>query len=341
MGTSGSRPTLDVLSFGETIVDFLPDRRARLRDVESFNRQVGGAPANVALALARMGIRSGLMCKVGNDEFGHFLRERLETQSVDVSGVYFTSEAKTAITFISLNEHGDRSFMAFGGLSAEMTIRPDEVEGRRVSEASIIVLGSNLMMLPNPKAATHKVLDLARHYDRFVMMDPNIRNHLWSNTRQCNDTITATFDRVDIIKLNDEELAQLAPGQDANTYYMETLRPQGVLALVVTHAEGGATVLCNDVRASVQAPDVEVVDTTGAGDGFVSGLLAAICELTDDLKVRKGSTLRKRLENWDEQTWSRALSVGCFVGSRVCTKLGATTFLPSREDIPWTALLDK
>ena len=331
--------TLDVLSFGETIIDFLPDRRAQLRDVDSFTRRVGGAPANVALALACMGRRSGLMCKVGQDEFGHFLREQLQRQGVNVDGVEFTSEAKTAITFISLNEHGDRSFTSFGGLSAEMTIRPEEVESLSVAQAAILVVGSNLMMLPNPKQATMRALTLAGQYDRFVVMDPNIRNHLWSNQSQCNDTIRKTFKHVDLLKLNDEELEQLSEGLSAAAYYRDVLAPQGLVALVVTHAEGGSEVFCGDVHAQVRAPDVEVVDTTGAGDGFVSGMLAAICEMTSAQTRAQGSALREVLRGWGDEHWRAALGVGCFVGSYVCKTLGATTNLPSSEDVPWGDLV--
>lgn len=330
---------LDVLSFGETIIDFLPDRRAKLRDVDSFTRRVGGAPANVALALACLGRRSGLMCKVGQDEFGHFLREQLQRKGVNVDGVEFTSEAKTAITFISLNEYGDRSFTSFGGLSAEMTIRPEEVESLSVAQAAILVVGSNLMMLPNPKQATMRVLALAAQYDRFVVMDPNIRNHLWSNQSQCNDTIRKAFKHVDLLKLNDEELEQLSDGLDAATYYHDVLAPQGLTALVVTHAEGGSEVFCQDVHTEVRAPDVDVVDTTGAGDGFVSGLLAAMCEMTSASTRAKGSALREVLRGWDEAHWESALGVGCFVGSYVCQTLGATTNLPSWDDVPWRDLI--
>lgn len=330
---------LDVLSFGETIIDFLPDRRAQLRDVESFTRRVGGAPANVALALACMGRRSGLMCKVGQDEFGHFLREQLQRKGVNVDGVEFTSEAKTAITFVSLNEHGDRSFTSFGGMTAEMTIRPEEVESLSVAQAAILVVGSNLMMLPTPKQATMRALALAAQYDRFVVMDPNIRMHLWSNQSQCNDTIRKTFEHVDILKLNAEELEQLSDGLNASDYYHNVLSPLGVVALVVTHAEGGSEVFCGDVHTEVRAPDVEVVDTTGAGDGFVSGLLAAVCEMTSAQTRANGSKLREVLRGWSQEHWMSALGVGCFVGSHVCKTLGATTNLPSWDDVPWSDLV--
>lgn len=333
-------PELDLLSFGEAIIDFLPDARGRLRDVPSFHKAPGGAPSNVALAVSKLGLRSGLMGKVGADDFGLFLRDFLAKEGVDVTDLKTTTEAKTAIVFVSIDESGERSFMSFGGnQSAEKTYRADEIIPARLARAGIILMGSNLMPTQPAREATMRALRVCRELDRFVIMDPNVRAHLWEDHREITPTVEGAFSLVDLIKLSDEELAQLSPHLSPAQYYERVLKPRGVLALIATHAEGGAEVFCHNAYAKVQAPEVEVVDTTGAGDGFVAGFIAAICELTTPQARANRASLRQTIQQWSDEQWARVLDVGCFVGSHVCTTLGATTALPTREDIPWDNLL--
>ena len=332
-------PELDLLSFGESIIDFLPEVRGRLRDVPSFHRAVGGAPANVALALAKLGRRSGLMGKVGQDDFGVYLRDALASQGVDVSDLTQTPLAKTAITFVSIDHQGERSFMSFGGPGAERMFTPEELRPERLARAALILMGSNLMPSEPSRQATMVALRMARELGRPVLMDPNVRAHLWANPDEITPTVEGCFSLVDLLKLSHEELALLAPGMTPAQYYAERLTPRGVLALIATHAEGGAEVFCGPCHARVQAPQVQVIDTTGAGDGFVAGFIAALCELTEPAQRASRDALRLALRGWDSAQWSRALRVGCFVGSHVCTTLGATTDLPTREQVPWDDLL--
>ena len=125
-----------VLSYGEALVDFLPDRRGSLADVETFTKTIGGAPANTAVGLARLGCDVGLLGKIGADEFGDYLLDALQREGVDVAGVSQTSEAKTGITFISLDENGDRSFLFFREPSADMTISVDDIDVDVIEEQS-------------------------------------------------------------------------------------------------------------------------------------------------------------------------------------------------------------
>jgi fructokinase len=322
-----SRP-LDVLSFGEALVDFLPDRRGKLRHVDSFRKAVGGAPANVALGLARLGCRVGFSSKVGADEFGAYLREALEAEGVDVSGVSDARGVKTGVTFISLDEDGDRSFLFFREPSADLSITADDIDETLVSRSRIVHLGSNLMTETDPLAATQRVLELARDHGCLISCDPNIRLHLWKEVDEARRQVEFLLERSDIIKLNDDELAFVGQGKPAHEVWEQIIGPSGALALVVTHGALGAEVFCGDVHARAASPDVEVVDTTGAGDGFVSGLLTAICEVVGDGELRDSITA------WDQEMWEYALGLGCAAGARVCEKLGATPGLPRRGELP-------
>lgn len=318
---------IDVLSFGEALVDFLPDRRGQLRDVESFRRAVGGAPANVALGLARLGRTVGFLSNVGADEFGAYLHEALEREGVDVSGVRDVNGIKTGVTFVSLDHNGDRSFLFFREPSADLSITPDDVDESLVARSRIVHLGSNLMTQPHPLAATLRLLELAEKHGCLISTDPNIRLHLWREPAESRRQVDVLLRRCDLIKLNDEELAFVGQGKPAREVWEQIVRPHGALALVVTHGANGAQAFCGDVHARVDAPKVDVVDTTGAGDGFVSGLLTAICEVAGE------GDIRERVRSWDEAQWQVALAFGCAVGAKACESLGATPGLPRRGDL--------
>ena len=132
-----------IISFGESLVDFLPDRAGTpLRDVETFRKSIGGAPANVAVGVARLGGAIAMMGKVGDDEFGHFLRSALQAEGIDITGLHTTAAAKTGITFISLSADGDRSFLFFREKSAESTMCRDDIDTSVIDRATIFIAGA-------------------------------------------------------------------------------------------------------------------------------------------------------------------------------------------------------
>lgn len=328
---------LEVLSYGEAIVDFLPDSAGKkVRDVEWFRKESGGAPANVAIGLARLGRKVGLMCKVGDDEFGHFLIAHLEKEGVETSGVALTSEAKTGVAFISLDEHGDRSFMFFRAPSADMTFRARDVETDTIEKSQIMLCGSNLLTIPELRMATHHALDTAKSSNCFVAVDPNIRRHLWEDQAECRREVLRLLEWADLVKLNDEELQFLAGAAvEPEVFFAEVCQPRGVTTMVHTRADKGAHLYRDELDVSVPAPRVKVVDTTGAGDGFLAGLIAGICAAHDGQGVMTAKGLRSATKTWDAHDWRHILSLACFVGTQVCTELGATRALPHHSDVPW------
>lgn len=324
-----------IVSYGEALVDFLPDRAGvPLRDVETFRKTIGGAPANVAVGIARLGCPVALMGKVGDDEFGHFLRLQLGEEGVDVEGLLHTRAAKTGITFISLTAGGDRSFLFFREPSADMTIRVPDIDTALIERSTIFVAGSNLLTAPAVREATYHALEHARRSDRFVVLDPNVRLHLWPPDQSPLDHVRRELSYGDIVKLNEEELQFLRDDQDAAALWAE-LREEGLSALIITRAEAGATVYWTRGTLSIPAPSCTVVDTTGAGDGFVAGL---VCGLLRGLDTDDPRELRERVRAFDADDWKPILSLACWVGSRVCLGLGATPALPREEMVPWNEL---
>lgn len=320
-----------VLSYGEALVDFLPDRSGvPLRDVETFRKTVGGAPANAAVGLARLGCAVGLLGKVGADEFGHYLLAELAREGVDVAGMRQTREAKTGITFVSLTSSGDRSFLFFREPSADMTIRPADIDTGVIEACTVFVAGSNLLTMPPVREATMLALETARAAGRFVVLDPNVRVHLWPDADEIVPVVRRELEFGDVIKLNEEELALLSPAGAGPLW--SDLRTAGARALVITRAAEGAEVYWRGGELAVDAPPGEIVDTTGAGDGFVAGL---VCGLLRRTGAADAAELGARVDAFGPDDWRSVLRLGCFVGTSVCEKLGATPALPAASDVPW------
>lgn len=297
--------TLDAVCFGEALVDLLPDRRGRLRDCGTFAAHSGGAPANVAVGLARLGLRTAFVGVVGEDEFGHLLARKLLEAQVQAE-LRFTDLAKTGVWFVALDEDGERSFFTpTGAQSADKLI--DESDAQRIPGARIFHCGSSAHIRPAAQLALRGAVRSARQRGMMVSFDPNVRTHLWPDLRELRALCDDVLPQSDVVKLSEDEL-EVCLGVRDPASALDRLAALGVKLGCVTLGARGAVARRDGTTAEVPAPAVEVVDTTGAGDGFVAALLASD-PLHADL--------------------SRILRFACAVGSRVCTRLGAVAGLPT------------
>ena len=321
--------TLDVLAFGESLIDFLPEQPGLpLRRVDTFRKVVGGAPTNLALGLARLGCPAGLHGKVGDDEFGAYILETLEAAGADVRGVARADAAPTGLTFVSIDDEGDRSFAFYRNESADMVLAAEDVDDELIASARLFQVGSNLLIREGVREATHRALEAAREAETLISIDPNIRLHLWPSRERARQACLALADDATVYKINDEELAITAPDRTPEEAWREVFAPRGVDLFVVTLGAEGAVGFTRDGRHAVDAPEVDVVDTTGAGDGFMAGLLAGLAA------EFAGDDWTRRFRNLEVETLAPILELGCHVGARVCTALGATPPLPDREVLP-------
>lgn len=327
---------VEVLSFGEALVDFLPQRTgAKLREVAQFKRCVGGAPANLALGIARLGGDSALMCKLGADEFGYYLREALGGEGVDVTGVVHTPQTRTGITFVEIDEDGERSFLFYRHPSADMTIEPSDVNLEVIRQSRIVHSGTNLMTRDASRAANILALQEAKKAKRLVSLDANIRLHQWPDPQKLHEEILGLLNYVDLFKANDEEVEMLCGTTQGREAFDKTLKPLGIKALVHTHGGDGATLFTADREIFVPAPRVKVVDTTGAGDAFLAGLLRGLTLILKDMDARDGEW-PEALDALSTHAWTSALKLANFTGSRVCAEFGATCGMPLHNDVPWS-----
>lgn len=310
----------DLLCFGEAIVDFFPEvRGVPLREVERFVRHLGGAPANVAVGLARLGVRSGLMTLVGADDFGAFLRDGLAREGVDVRGVGTHRTAKTAITFVSVGPAGERSFLFYRHPSADQEIAEHDVDPALVAEARVFHYGSSTLTREPARAATRFALAAARRAGCIVSCDPNLRPHLWQDPAQAGPLLREALAATDVVKISDDELAAVVGTSDVAAG-ARAIRALGPSVCVVTLGERGCYYDAASGTGYVRGVRVPVVDTTGAGDGFVAGLWADLLPRSD------------RPKDWPADAVERACAFANRVAARVVTRFGATAALPTRSD---------
>jgi fructokinase len=266
----------DVITFGELLIDFVPTvSNVSLIDAPAFKKAPGGAPANVAVGLARLGVATGFMGKVGNDAFGHFLVGVLKDNHVDVSTMCYSDEARTALAFVSLGSDGEREFMFYRHPSADMLFTPEEVDVRYIHSARIFHYGSISLICEPSQSATHRAIDAAIEAGLLVSYDPNLRLNLWPDAPAAKEGIMSCWEKANVIKVSEDELHFLSGESDLDLG-SEKLWHDRLKLLVVTRGGVGCRYKTSAFFGDVPGFDIKPVDTTGAGDGFVAGLLRGL-----------------------------------------------------------------
>ncbi len=308
----------DLLCVGEALVDFLPQERGRMRDVRHFAVTSGGAPANVAIGAARLGASVAFSGVVGADEFGHLLEDSLEGEGIDCGGLRKSAAGKTGLSFIALDERGERRFDFYGAPSADMLLDLQDVDPARIAASRIVHAGSNTLLLEPGVEATRRFLALGRESGAVISLDPNLRLHRWREPDRLRLLLDELCAGADVVKIAAEEAAFVtgaeAPGEAAR----ELVR-RGVGLAVVTRGAAGAVWARAGDEGAVAAPQVALVDATGAGDGFMAALLVRIAE-----ELRGGV----RPEGIPVERLRAHLGFAARVGAAVVQHLGAVAGLP-------------
>ncbi len=311
----------DVVCLGEALVDFLPARRGqRVRDVTGWRPCLGGAPANVTVGLARLGARSALVGVTGRDEFGSFLKEGLAREGVDVSGLRQTDEGKTGLGFVSLTNEGERSFTFYRTRAAETFLdsRDTRASKQALSVATIVHAGTNSLVQPKARAAVRQVLQRRSRAGQLVSCDPNLRLHLWPDPSVLRTLLDELLGWCTVVKLSEEEI-RFVTGTQSVDRALRQLERRGVLLPIVTLGAEGAAFRFKGQTRRVPTRQVQVIDTTGAGDGFTAGLLRGLS---------RAYTSQAALNRASIDDLEPMIRFACVVGSHVVCKLGAVAGLP-------------
>jgi fructokinase len=262
-----------VFTIGEALIDFIPVQKGvELKAVEGFVKAAGGAPANVACAVSKLGGSSAFISKLGIDAFGDYLMETMGEIGVDISRVLRTNEANTALAFVSLKEDGNRDFSFYRSPSADMLLAEEEIGSDWFEEGDLLHFCSVDLIEAPVKYAHLKAIRTAKAAGAIISFDPNVRLPLWSDAEDCRRTIMEFLPFSHIVKISDEELTFITGIEDEKEA-IASLFIGDVLHVIYTRGAEGATWFNRDYAISVQGKQVNVVDTTGAGDSFIGALL--------------------------------------------------------------------
>ncbi|KAK6125410.1 hypothetical protein DH2020_040837 [Rehmannia glutinosa] len=308
-----------VVCFGEMLIDFVPTTSGlSLAEAPAFKKAPGGAPANVAVGIARLGGASAFIGKVGEDEFGYMLAEILKENNVNNEGMRFDPGARTALAFVTLRKDGEREFMFYRNPSADMLLQENELDLELIKKAKIFHYGSISLITEPCKSAHIAATKVAKDAGVILSYDPNLRLPLWPSAESARKGILSIWDTADIIKISEEEICFLTNGEDPyDDNVVRKLYHQNLKLLLVTEGPDGCRYYTKGFSGRVKGMKVDAVDTTGAGDAFVAGILSQLASDTSLLQ--------------DEDRLRDALRFANACGALTVTERGAIPALPTRE----------
>lgn len=302
-----------ILVYGDAFVDFI----AKDTTNTSFKTYMGGATINVAAGISRIGAPSSLITITGDDETSKFVRDELAKEGVNTDYALIVPEKRISGVHVHLMENGEREFTNYVDDTPDLQVEAAQLQEEAFKHASILNVCSGTMFHPTALATTQKAVEMARDKGVIIAIDANIRPLRWDSEEQCFTTITAFFEYADILKLTDEELLFLTKAQTIEEG-IEKLEEYMVPIVLITLGENGTYAVLNGEMIHVPVKKVVPVDTTGAGDAFMAGVLR-------DVHYNGLPTTPEDI--------MRCVSFGNKLGALAATKAGALTALPNYEDI--------
>jgi len=275
---------MDITALGELLIDFT-DAGVSPDEKRLFERNPGGAPANVCVAASKLGLNTAFIGKVGNDIHGLFLRTELQNRNIDCSNLILDNSHSTTLAFVQLSHNGEREFSFSRG--ADIMLRQDELNMQLIVNTKILHVGTLLMTSEPGRTTTIAAAKHAKANGALISLDVNYRAPLWNSQ---NDFTTAVYDLlpyVDLLKLSEEEY--------------DLLKVTAPIT-AVTMGERGSDIIINGVCTHIPpVPPKCVIDTTGAGDAYWAGILTEYIStgnITGELAAKLGSDCVSRRGAW-------------------------------------------
>jgi fructokinase len=307
------------VALGEVLIDFTPLGVSETGN-PVFERNPGGAPANVLSLLSKLGIETAFIGKAGDDMFGSALKNILDKAGIDTSGLILSQKYNTTLAFVELDESGDRSFGFVRKNGADKMLDTCDVNLSLLDGAKVFHFGGVSLTGEPSRTATLNTAREAKKRGLVVSYDPNYRPPLWSGN-DAAEVLREGVKLADILKVSDEECRMLSQKEDLREGTEYLMKTYGVkLVFVTLGAKGAAFRLGGDYKEQ-KTFDVKTVDTTGAGDAFFGGILYCL--------LKSGKRLTE-LETADVDGFMRFANAA---GSIVTTKKGAILSMPTLQQI--------
>ena len=276
---------IDITTIGEILIDLTQSGRTE-QGIPRFDANPGGAPANLAVAAARLGARTAFIGRVGNDSFGDYLKRCLAENGVDVRGMSVDEKARTTLAVVALDERGERTFSFYRDPSADVNLSMEHVPMELLGGTKVLHFGSVSLTAEPARTATLEAAKTAKASGAYVSYDPNYRASLWPDEETAVRNMTEPLSMVDILKVSDEELPLLTGCTDPEKGSAR-LTDQGVRLVLVTLGAHGAFYRFDGHTGHVPGVPCQVGDTNGSGDTFFGAALSQLVKLSslDQLTV--------------------------------------------------------
>lgn len=273
-----------VVCFGEALIDFLNTGQSQEGGLllHAFTQFPGGAPANAAVAVAKLGGNAAFAGQVSADPFGRFLIDSLQRYGVDTSLTSVHPTAPTALAFVFLDEKGERSFSFRRDKTADIVIEKEQVSAAWFKDEPIFHFCSNTLTDESIAEVTHCAVAQARRHQSVVSFDVNLRHNLWPTGQADRLLVNELVRSSDVVKFSQEELDFLSEGD--TQAYLDNCLAAGLTAALVTDGPGDMWIHAAGQHATVSPPAVEVIDTTGGGDAFIGAVLYGLSQQSDPLE---------------------------------------------------------
>ncbi|HCW53024.1 MAG TPA: carbohydrate kinase [Clostridium sp.] len=303
-----------VLCAGEALIDFVSTKPgASLKDTDGFVRKAGGAPANVAAAISKLGAEAYFCGTVGNDFFGEFLEETFKKNNINTDMMIKLNNRNTTLAFVSLKEDGDRDFRFMRGADSELTF--DDVQNN-LDQFDLFHFGSATAFLDGElKDTYYKLKAYAKKNNKIITFDANYRDALFEDKKDefvkcCKDFIKDS----NIVKLSEEE-AVLISNMDNIENAAKYIVSLGCENLIITIGKKGALLTTREKQVLIPTTEVKMLDATGAGDAFI------------------GAVIAQTLNNNKDRNIDEIIEIANLVGGITTTKVGALESIPNWSEV--------
>ncbi|HIV75457.1 MAG TPA: carbohydrate kinase [Candidatus Pseudogracilibacillus intestinigallinarum] len=306
-----------VTAIGEILIDFTP---VSSTDTPTYMQHVGGAPANVLAVLSKLGKETAFIGKVGKDNFGAYIRRILKEFHIDTTQVVETEAAHTTITFVHLDETGDRSFTFYRKLGADTLLSVEELDEASIRNTEVFHFGSISLTHDTSCEATFQAVKIAKEAGALLSFDVNLREDVWDDVNVARERIEKALTYVDVVKFSEEELTFLTGETDVEKGAAKIRETYHIPYIFVTLGAAGCYYMWHDFSSYVSSYIVYTIDTTGAGDAFMGSILYGILQ-------------SKTLPTLSIQEVEEIISFANAVAALTTTKLGAFASFPKLEDV--------
>ena len=259
---------MDVVALGEILIDFLEIKNDK-NGYPTLAASPGGAPANFLTPIAKYGLKTAMIGKVGNDTFGNLLINTLKQNGINTKGIVIDDNVFTTLAFVTIDSNGERSFAFARKPGADTKLRYEEVELSLIDKCKVFHFGT-LSLTNNPsKNTTKKLVDYAKKKEKLISFDPNLRKPLWNNLTEAKKAMLYGLSKADIVKISDEEVEFLFNIKDKEASSFLLNKYKNIKLVYVTCGSKGSYYATRKYSGFIEAmKNIKAIDTTGAGDIF-------------------------------------------------------------------------